>query len=184
MPDGSVNFTVNTTDGLVPVTTYTRDEFLDTLGYLQFAGLAMRGLDGITPNSYGIWGYDSAGVAQQRPITAGSGITVDNGNGVSGAPTVRVTGTTISTHTENYLATVTDGFLKVDAVGGAIIITLPTAVSNDGQVYNIKKIDASGNYVTVTPAGAETIDGAATKIMSAQWVNLSIISDGVNWLIQ
>ena len=71
----------------------------------------------------------------------------------------------------------------VNAVGGARTITLPAAASHTHRIYNIKKIDASGNAVTIDGAGAETIDGAATVVIAAQWDSYTIQSNGTGWFI-
>lgn len=76
-----------------------------------------------------------------------------------------------------------DGTVLVDCTGGAITTTLPTAVNIPGKVYNIKKIDSTVNAVTIDGNGAETIDGAATQVISFQYDSLTIQSDGANWYI-
>ena len=76
-----------------------------------------------------------------------------------------------------------DYTVLVNAVGGAVTVTLPAASSVNGQTYIIKKIDASGNAVTIAAAGSETIDGAATKATTTQWASYSIQSDGTGWFI-
>lgn len=78
---------------------------------------------------------------------------------------------------------VTDYTLLVDATGGAIAITVPLATAFAGQIFNVKKIDASANTVTLTASGADTIDGLATQVETAQYQNISIQSDGTNWYI-
>jgi hypothetical protein len=75
-----------------------------------------------------------------------------------------------------------DTFIMGDATAGAFTITLPSAVGQTGEMV-IKKIDASANAVTVDGAGAETIDGAATKVLAAQYDSVRIASDGANWMI-
>jgi len=71
----------------------------------------------------------------------------------------------------------------VDATTGNRIITLPAAASNTGRVYNVKKIDATGFTVTIDPNAAELIDGAANKIIAAQWTNVAFQSNGTSWFI-
>jgi hypothetical protein len=44
-----------------------------------------------------------------------------------------------------------------------------------------KKIDSSGNAVTVTGNGAETIDGSNTVALSTQWAKVMIVSNGTSW---
>ena len=70
-----------------------------------------------------------------------------------------------------------------DCTGGAIEITLPSASAIVGKIYDIKKIDSSANAVTITQAGADTIDGAANASLTIQWEDLSFISDGTDWFI-
>lgn len=83
------------------------------------------------------------------------------------------------------LSGTTDHTILVNASGGAVIPTLPAANSVPaGKTYIIKKIDASANAVTITAAGADLIDGAATKAITTQYTVLRIESDGVsNWWI-
>jgi hypothetical protein len=73
--------------------------------------------------------------------------------------------------------------LNVDATGGAKVITLPTAIGIVGRVYVIRRVNSGGNAVTVDGAGAETINGAATYALTAQYQTVSIMSDGTNWMI-
>ena len=81
----------------------------------------------------------------------------------------------------------TDFTLEVDASGGNRIITLPTAASqfaagnSTGRIFNIKKIDSTSNSVTITPQGADTIDGLTSLIINAQYVGYTIQSDGTNY---
>lgn len=82
-----------------------------------------------------------------------------------------------------YIASVADYTILGDAVGGAVVLNLPTAVGISGKIYNFKKVDATGNAVTVTPNGAETIDGAPNKALAVQWASVTLQSDGANWLI-
>lgn len=74
--------------------------------------------------------------------------------------------------------------LLVDATAtGNRTVNLPTAVGRKGLWLKVKKVDASGHTVTLDPAGSETIDGASTKVLTAQWDSISIFSDGANWFI-
>jgi collagen triple helix repeat protein len=82
-----------------------------------------------------------------------------------------------------YTALPSDWMIKADASGGPIIINLPTAVGITGKQYVVKKIDTSGNVVTIDPAGLETIDGVTTVGLSTQWDLVVLVSDGSNWMI-
>ena len=70
-----------------------------------------------------------------------------------------------------------------DATGGARVVNLPTAASARYRVYTIKKIDASVNTVTIDGSGAETIDGATTQVLTAQYQSVTIQSNGTSWSI-
>lgn len=85
--------------------------------------------------------------------------------------------------TSTYTATSADYTIKNDATSGAITINLPTASGISGRIYTIKKVDSSGNAVTVDPNGSETIDGAATYSLATQWKYVTIQSDGTNWIV-
>lgn len=92
-------------------------------------------------------------------------------------------GLTITANKVGAYAPATETVIPCDATAGAFAINLPSAVGIRGRVYIIKKVDATANAVTVTPNGAETIDGAATVVLNAQWQVTRIISNNVNWLI-
>lgn len=87
----------------------------------------------------------------------------------------------ISTKTADYTITVADDIIRGDATGGNITINLPTAVGIAGRAYVVKKIDSTGNTVTIDPSGAETIDGSATKVISSQYNSYKIVSNNVSW---
>ncbi|MFB6517430.1 hypothetical protein [Streptomyces sp. NPDC056401] len=76
---------------------------------------------------------------------------------------------------------VIDEVLAVDATTGAVVVTLISAVATPNQ-YTIKKTDVTANTVTVAAAGGQTIDGAATKVLAAQWETITVIPSGNNWL--
>lgn len=69
--------------------------------------------------------------------------------------------------TADYMLTANDYAVRFDASGAARTATLP-ASPNTGQIYVVKKIDSSGNTVTVAGNG-KTIDGASSVGISAQW---------------
>lgn len=71
----------------------------------------------------------------------------------------------------------------VDATLFPVTVNLPTLPQ--GQEFVIKKIDATGNAVTVN-GNTHTIDGAATQIITAQWGVLRITALGgitPNWYL-
>jgi hypothetical protein len=83
-----------------------------------------------------------------------------------------------------YLMRQNDHTLICDCTNGAITIKLPASSGNTGRIYNIKKIDSSGNSVTIAASGTELIDGSNNATISAQYSNRNIQSDGLgNWWI-
>lgn len=104
---------------------------------------------------------------------------VDITDAVAAALTRLTTQTIVTT----YQATVQDRVILCDASGGAFTVTLPAVAAAVGVELDIKKIDATANAVTVDGSSAETIDGDLTKVLSAQWSNITVTSDGVEWFI-
>lgn len=98
--------------------------------------------------------------------------TLQSGGSVAGA---------VRTITANRTLDVTDNHVKVDASTGAITVTLPSAIGISGREYTIKKIDASGNAVTLATTLLQTIDGATTRTLAAQYDYIRVKSDGANW---
>ena len=65
--------------------------------------------------------------------------------------------------------------------GADITVNLPDPSLCPGRLYNIKKISGTDDVILNPTVG--TVDGAATKIISAMWVAVTIQSDGSNWYI-
>lgn len=74
--------------------------------------------------------------------------------------------------------TSTSDYVRATGGSGGIALTLPAASARSGQPYTIKKIDSGAGAVTVTPAGADTIDGAANYILLVQWQYVALVSNG------
>ncbi len=51
------------------------------------------------------------------------------------------------------------------------------------KIINIKKIDSTGNTVTIDAQGSATIDGQLTQTLTSQYDNITIQWDGTNWHI-
>ena len=73
----------------------------------------------------------------------------------------------------------------VIAAGGtsSYTVTLPTAVGITGRTYHIKKTSASAYTLSIATTSSQTIDGAASISVIAQYDSYFVISDGSNWLI-
>lgn len=79
-----------------------------------------------------------------------------------------------------YSVGATDEVVLANAVGGVIVVTLPTPTL--GRLVTVKKTDASANAVTIS-AGANTIDGAGTRGLAAQFNAATAVADGANWFV-
>lgn len=95
-------------------------------------------------------------------LTAGNGFVSAKGNFFK-----------VSNITTNTTIDLTYNFITIDATSGNVTITLPAASSafggNVGIRYIFKRMDASGNTVTIQRAGSDTIDGATTTTLTTQY---------------
>lgn len=74
-----------------------------------------------------------------------------------------------------------DGVVLVDCTAGNVAVTLPAAsAAIRGRSWAIKKMDGTANTVTITAAGSDTIDGAATYAFNTQyavvWVQCAVVT--------
>lgn len=77
--------------------------------------------------------------------------------------------------TADYTATIEDDLIVVDATAGAVTVTLPKVdLAYRGKVYEVVKIDASGNAVTVDGAGSEQIEGAASVSLPTRYATAAV----------
>lgn len=87
------------------------------------------------------------------------------------------------TKTTTYIASQDDRVILCDTSGGAWTLTLPPASGLKDKILYIKKITSDVNILTIDGNGAETIDGAATQSLLAQYSSYVIVCDGSNWFI-
>lgn len=73
---------------------------------------------------------------------------------------------------------VLDHTIVVTATGQTV--TLPTAIGISGREY-VVKLTVAGTIIIAT-TGGQTIDGAATYTVPAQWAAVKVQSDGANWV--
>ena len=73
----------------------------------------------------------------------------------------------------------------VDASSGDIDIYLPAASDNAFRHYKVKIVDITpGNFVTIIPDGADTVDNGSTYVLSTVDEEVDVTSDGAtDWFI-
>lgn len=106
--------------------------------------------------------------------TFGSDLTLTGTGGV---------GFPIRTVSTDITAQATDHTILVNATSANRTVTLPAVATNAKRRYEIKKIDASANTVTIDGNASETIDGTTTKVLTTQYQSVAIHCDGATWWI-
>jgi hypothetical protein len=102
---------------------------------------------------------------------------------VSGLPAWRQVIFATASKTANYTITSSDTVIFADCTSGNVTITLPTASSVSGYRFIVKRTDSSTNSVSVARSSSDTIDGATSHNLGAQYTTMSFVSDGSNWYI-
>lgn len=152
------------------------------------SALAVANSNPAIADSGGLFGavFLATGAYKIEILTAGSDATCATGTTVWSVD--NYTGNTVSptilTKTSSYSVTTADGsdvLILGDATSGALTVTLYTAVGNAGKRVQVRKIDSSVNAVTVDGNTTETIDGALTVTLSAQYDTVVLQSDGTGW---
>jgi len=83
-----------------------------------------------------------------------------------------------------YTALVTDCIIGVTSTASARTINLPlAATAGEGKIFVIKDESggAAANNITIDGSGAETIDGAATKVISTNYGTATLYCSGTAW---
>lgn len=76
----------------------------------------------------------------------------------------------------------TDSVVLVNAASAGIVLTLPSASSASGQVFRIKRTDASSNSITVTDP-TSSIDGSSSVSIPIQYTALTLASNGSAYFV-
>jgi hypothetical protein len=88
----------------------------------------------------------------------------------------------VTTVTSKYSMGASDFGILANATSGAFAVTLPPANSAGGMLVFVKKIDSTGNAVTVDASGTNKIEGKKSDALKDQYESLALISDGsANW---
>lgn len=112
----------------------------------------------------GMVAADGAGTYTGRTLTAGTGISISNGNGTGGNPTISATGggltwTTVSGTSQS--AAVNNGYITNNA--GAVTVTLP-ATAAIGETVEIAGLGAGGWIVAVATGQSIHIGSSTTTV--------------------
>jgi hypothetical protein len=125
-------------------------------------------------------------IERMRVTSAGGNVliskTTDNGIDklqVNGSIDAKGFAQAYTTKTGAYTATTSD--YLIDCLSGTFTVTLPDALLNVGRILVIK--NSGTGTITVDGNGSQTIDGATTYSLSAQWATVQIMCDGGNWKI-
>jgi len=82
--------------------------------------------------------------------------------------------------TANYTILLTDS--TINCTANSFTVTLPTAVGIAGQAFNIK--NSGTGVITIATTSSQTIDEyLSAAIILPQYTNLTVMSNGSNWLI-
>lgn len=82
----------------------------------------------------------------------------------------------------------THGIVEADCTGGNITLTLPTSSGKDGRVHFIRRIDNSGNTLTLTRTGSDNIHdigaaGAVSITVAARAATKLYADGGTAWYV-
>lgn len=171
-PSTATRAGVNLGEGLAPTVPVDGDLWITTTGFYAH-------VNGVTHDLLAGGGTIGGSIAANQ-IAVGSGVDAIGGSadltwdgsilsvtgsfGVSGSVDLGLV--EVSTNT---LLDDTHHTIIVDATAGNVTITLPATTSITGRRYEIKKVDATANVVTIQPDAGDTIDGAASYNLTAQY---------------
>ena len=186
------------TNGFLIMGVATQDIAENASGFVTNFGV-VRGIDTSAFRDGEILYYDPTvvgGLTNVEPSPAFARVivaaVVNAGPGGSGSlfvrpvviPSFNATGHPVKSVTTDYTVADRDYTILGDTTSGPLTVTLPSAGGGSkGHVYNVKKIDATANAVTIAADGAETIDGATTYVINTQYTSRTVISDGIQWWI-
>lgn len=130
-------------------------------------------------------GNSSNSSLSKAALTAGTNVTITNGNGtISIAAASGTSSFNVTPQTTTYNATINDYIICSSA---SFTITLPTAVGQSGKAIVIEHNGTNLTQVyTLNTTSAQTIGGIASGSYALYTTGetLTLVSDGANWQIQ
>jgi len=133
---------------------------------------------GTLTTAYGLYVASQTAGANNYAIYTNAGLVRFGGPLVVDAGIALVT----STKTTTYTLLATDHTVLCDATSAGFTVSLPATPTPTGRVYQVKKIDATVNAVTVSGNG-NTIDGVATFVLATQYECVTFQWDGTTWWV-
>lgn len=89
----------------------------------------------------------------------------------------------IKTIVTDYNVTNTDYTILCNAISGSFDVKLPSAISVNTQIFNIKKIDSTGNIINVYTSAGNYIDFDFTQSIAHRGTNMCVQSDGSQYWV-
>ncbi len=128
----------------------------------------------IYSKSAGLFLKNSSGTVTQLAATSVATPTA-TGTVTSYFPTIASAINAVSS--ADYTVLTSDGYLEisVSTANTGRVVTLPAASANVGRRLIITKSDSGTGSVTITRAGSDTINGATTRVIAAQYESVTLI---------
>ncbi len=142
-----------------------------SLPAISGAALTSLSSSALTGSLPAISGAALTALPNPLPATSGINLTALKGVNVTHAVVTKVFADS------PYTVLSSDETILVNAVAGAVTITLPAATS--GRILTVKKVDASGNAVTLSG----TVDTVVNPTLTVQFQSRLIQADGSAWQI-
>lgn len=136
----------------------------------------MKIYDGFGYEAFQAFGQNGGEVAFYDESGNNFAVLGDNGlQAVKGGLT-----TTVTSQSVNYSVANADSTVLVAATGKVVTLPSATAGYGAGRQFTVK-LTASGTCTITNATGAQTIDGALSYTLSAQYKYVTVQSDGANW---
>lgn len=122
-----------------------------------------------------------AGTVAARTLTAGTGVTITNGDGVSGNPTVSMTGgsNTDRSATNGYTCDIYPGNSSAIADNATLTQTGTKAIGNDGNGRRLLACSASPNYIYTTNNDSYVMGAVSCTVTFVIRTNSSALTGNV-----